>query len=271
MPADCICNVDTVFHLAGKVHTLSEEGHGEAEYRRVNVDGTRELLESSAINGVQRFVYFSSVKATREGGNECYDEAAAGFPKTPYARSKLASEDLVLKGAYVSHATVLRPSMVYGPGMKGNLERMIRAIATGRFPPLPEVGNRRSMVHVEDVVNAAMLVVVKPQAAGRVYHVTDGHEYSTRQIYEWVCEVLGKAVPSWTMPLALPKAFAALGDRIGRIRGRRCFLDTEALEKLLGSACYSPRRIEQELGFRPQRELQGSLLEIVSAMGLSPT
>jgi len=268
LPGNVLPGVDTVFHLAGKAHALSETRQDEAQYHAINTAGTRKLLEACQAEGVQRFVMFSSVKAMGEGGTECLDEGADIPPETPYGRSKLDAERLVLEGGYVPYPVVLRLSMVYGPIDKGNLPRMIHAIAKGRFPPLPELGNQRSMVHVDDVVRAAMLVAERPEAAGGTYILTDGHAYSTRQMYEWICESLGKSIPAWYVPTFALRLLALTGDGIGALRGKRFVFDSDAMEKLVGSACYSSALIQKDLGFRPERNLRESLGEIVVALGL---
>jgi len=220
-------------------------------------------LEVAQEAGVRRFVCFSSVKAMNEGGPDCLDEATACHPETPYGKSKLAAERLVMAGDYVPEPVVLRLSMVYGPAMKGNLPRMVEAVDKGRFPPIPEFGNRRSMVHVEDVVQAALLAAERPEAVGQIYIVTDGQPYPTRQLYEWICEALGKPVPAWQISKIILKVLARVGDLIGNVGGRRFLFDSDALEKLAGSAWYSSKKIEQELGFQAKHHLRESLPEIV--------
>ncbi|HHI92126.1 MAG TPA: NAD-dependent epimerase/dehydratase family protein [Gammaproteobacteria bacterium] len=268
LPDKVLQGVDTVFHLAGKAHALSETRQDEVEYHAINTAGTQRLLEACQAEGVQRFVMFSSVKAMGEGGIACLGEGADIPPETPYGRSKLDAERLVLNGGYVPHPVVLRLSMVYGPIEKGNLPKMIHAIARGRFPPLPELGNQRSMVHVDDVVRAAILVAERPESAGGTYILTDGRAYSTRQMYEWICEALGKSIPSWYVPAFALKLLALMGDGIGAVRGRRFVFDSDALNKLVGSACYSSDLIQKDLGFKPERSLRESLGEIVEALGL---
>jgi len=263
IPVNILHNVDTVFHLAGKAHALSETRQDESEYFYINTEGTRRLLDAAREAGVRRFIFFSSVKAMGEGGDVCLDESAACCPETPYGKSKLEAERLVLEGGYVPEPVVLRLSMVYGPTRKGNLPRMIEAVARGRFPPLPDIHNHRSMVHVDDVVAAALLAAEKTEATGQTYIVTDDTPYSTRQMYEWICEVLGKQAPSWCVPMGVLKMLARVGDGIGVIRGRRFMFDSDALEKLTGSAWYSSEKIEKELGFLPERNLRDSLPEII--------
>lgn len=266
--ADALAGVDTVYHLAGKAHALAETRQDESEYFRINTEATRMLLEACKKQGVHTFVYFSSVKAAGDSEG-VMDERAGGQPDTPYGRAKRASEELVLQGAYVPHPVVIRLSMVYGNTKKGNLPRMIRGVQAGRFPPLPEFDNRRSMVHVDDVVQAAILSATRPEAAGKVYIVTDGESYSTRQMYEWVCEALNKRPPGWYLPLLALKSLAKAGDFIGSLRGRRFIFDSDALEKLVGSACYSSAKIERELGYRAKRKLREALPEIVQFLGLA--
>jgi nucleoside-diphosphate-sugar epimerase len=262
-PGDITEGIDTVFHLAGKAHALSESKQDEKEYFRINAEGTRRILEAAKSSRVRRFVFFSSVKAMNEGSSDCLDEASPCLPVTPYGKSKLEAERLVLEGNYVPEPVVLRLSMVYGPSPKGNLPLMIETVAKGRFPPIPEFGNKRSMVHVEDVVQAAILAGEKPEAIGQTYIVTDGRPYSTRELYEWICQALGKPIPGWQVPKVMFRGLAKIGDAIGALQGRRFMFDSDTLEKLAGSACYSSQKIEQELDFRAHHHLNKSLQEII--------
>jgi len=265
---DALDGIDTVFHLAGKAHVLSSGYQDEAEYFPVNIAATRKLMEAASHAGVRRFVYFSSVKAAEyqgvDGGeNVCLDESCEGLPDTMYGRSKRMAEQLVLGGDFVPEPVVIRPTMVYGITEKGNLPKMIRAVQAGRFPPLPELGNRRSMVHVDDVVRAAILAAEKPQAAGQTYIVTDGQAYSTRQMYEWICDALHKPIPGWIVPFGLLKALGKVGDAIGAVQGKRFMFDSDALKSLTGSAYYSAEKIQHELGFKAQQHLKQALPEII--------
>jgi nucleoside-diphosphate-sugar epimerase len=262
-PSSLCAGINTLFHLAGKAHAMAETDQDEAKYFQINTEGTRKLLEAAKREGVQRFVFFSSVKAVGNSFNRPMDETVTELTDDPYGQSKYAAEQLVLHGGYVPDPVVIRPCMVYGNTEKGNLPRMINAIRRGYFPPLPEVHNKRSMVHVEDVVQAALLAAENPKATGQIYIVSDGRPYSTREIYDWIREALGKSPSSFNLPLGLLKAMAKVGDGIGRLLWRRFFFDSDALDKLNGSAWYSSSKIERELGFRPVHDLQGSLPGIV--------
>ena len=156
-----VCDgVDTVFHLAGCAHDESNAAVLlENPYRHTLVEGTRALLGEASAAGVKRFVFASSVKAMGEGGPACLDESSPPMPVSIYGRAKLAAEQEVLDAGRRSgmSTSVLRFPLVYGPGNKGNIPRMIKAIDRGVFPPLPRNGNRRSMVHVADAVQSLLL------------------------------------------------------------------------------------------------------------------
>lgn len=257
---------ETVFHLAGKAHALTGVQGDEEAYLAINTDGTRHVLEGAVSGGARRFVLFSSVKAMGEGGSRCLDEVFDGQPETPYGRSKLEAERAALEiGKRTGlHVTCLRFPLVYGPGNKGNLFRMIVAIDRGIFPPLPELDNRRSMVHVVDAVRAAVLAAGAPAASGQCYIVTDGRPYSTRELYDLICRALGKPIPRWYVPLWTLKAMGRVGDAIGWVRGKRFLFDSDALEKLVGSAWYSSEKISRELGYRPSMTFPETLPELVA-------
>ena len=199
------------------------------------------------------------------------DESVDSPPDTPYGQSKRAAEKLVLEGGYIPHPVVLRPCLVYGPTPKGNLEKMIAAVRRGRFPPLPEVGNKRSMVHIDDVIAAALLAAEHPAAAGQVYIVADNEPFSTRQLFEWICTAAGRRIPRWTMPLWLLRLLGRVGDGIGRLRGRRFVFDSDALAKLTGSAWYTSAKLQRELGWTPQHTLQETMGEMVGGFARRET
>src|SRR5207244_5154117 len=257
---------DIVYHLAGKAHALAELKGDDEDYFSINTDGTRHVLEGAVAGGARALVLFSSVKVMGEGGSLCLDESFDGQPTSPYGRSKLEAERLVLEiGRRAGiHVTCLRFPLVYGPGNKGNLFRMIAAIDRGVFPPLPELGNRRSMVHVVDVVRAAVLAAATPATSGQCYIVTDGRAYSTRELYELICRALGKSIPRWYVPLWTLKTLGKAGDAIGWISSRRFLFHSDALEQLIGWAWYSSEKIARELGYQPSITFPEALPELVA-------
>lgn len=268
-PIELPAGIGTIIHLAGKAHALAEVAQDEAEYFRVNTEGTRRMLEAARRAKVRAFVLFSTVKAVGDRPATAAvgpaDESWDAEPDTPYGRSKREAEKLVLGGGNVPHPVVLRPCLVYGPTPKGNLEKMIDAVSRGRFPPLPEVGNKRSMVHIDDVIAAALLAAENSAAAGQTYIVADNEPFSTRQLFEWICAAVDRPVPRWTAPLWLLRMLGLVGDRIGRARGKRFVFDSDVLAKLVGNAWFSSAKIQRELGWRPTHTLRESLPEICEA------
>jgi len=245
--------IETVFHCAGYAHAFSSSDP-DAHWR-INFEGTRNLVNAAGEAGVKRFVFLSTVKAMAEPGDECVDEDWPGEPNTPYGKAKRAAEDAVLEAGarYGMHVVNLRLAMVYGRGGRGNLERMARAIQAGWFPSLPETGNRRSLVHVQDVVEVMRLVAARPEANGRTYIIADARAYSGREIQDAIRAVLRKPTLHWSVPAGVLRAAGQMNGRLGEVVGR-----------LIGSACYSPARIERELGWRARVGLEAGLREMLA-------
>lgn len=244
---------EVVFHLAGRAHRF--DSNAEQQHMRITVEGTRDLLNASLKAGVERFVFFSTCAVLGEGAERELDETDAPSPVGAYGRAKLVAEDLVMKmnGTAQLTSTCLRMPMVYGPGHKGSLPRMINAIARGWFPPLPDYRSQRSMVHVEDVTDAAILVSRQPEAAGKIYILAEPRAYSSREIYDIVMHSLGRKLPQWHVPHAALAALAMTGDA-GRWLTKRQFpFDSDGLRRLSRPARYSAARINRELGFQTSR------------------
>jgi UDP-glucose 4-epimerase len=240
--SEALAGAKVVVHLAGRNHVLQETAKDPlAEYRRVNVDGTRNVVRAAASSGVKSFVHMSSVKAMGEGAEGILTENDKCDPQTPYGISKQESEEVVRSesGRSGMKSAILRLPMVYGPGNKGNMPRMIRWADRG-FPfPLVQPDNLRSMVYVGNVA-AAVIAVLESLCSGRMtqgtYIVKDETDYSTRMIYSSICRELGK-VPRF---LPLP---AALGRIAGAISGD--------FRKVTSSFRVSSAKIQEEIGFVP--------------------
>ena len=240
-------SVDTVFHLAGFAHDMQDPSKVEDLYRVINVDATVELARLAVENGVKRFVFISSVKA---GGGlasgKCINESDQNEPEGVYGKSKREAELELLKIGKASgmHVAIIRPSLVYGPNVKGNLKLMLAGIKKGWFPPLPETGNRRSMIHVDDLVRAMLLVAEDERANGEIFIATDGTPHSSRYIYNAMCSALDKSIPKWSVPKILFDTVSLVSPRI-----------KYKLNKLLGDECYSSAKLEA-LGFKAKKTLK---------------
>jgi len=260
--AQACAGMDTVWHIAGFAHTDARRTPAfAARHWAVNAEGTFHLLAAAQAAGIRRFVFLSTVKAVGDPGPRCVDEDWKASPDTPYGQAKRAAEERVLAMGYLSgmQAVNLRPALVYGPGMQANLQRLIEAVRRGWLPPLPETGNRRSLVHVDDVVQALLLAAMQPAAVGQTYFVTDGRSYSGGELYRLIRQALGRPAARWTLPVPVLWGAAHLADGAGRLIGRQDRQAWTLLDKLLGWACYDSRRIVDELGYRPVWDLERAL------------
>jgi nucleoside-diphosphate-sugar epimerase len=257
---------DVVFHLAGRVHKPEGGSRADAEHFRVTVEGTRSLLGAAADANVRVFIFFSTCAVMPEGSTEELNESTEPKPASAYGRAKLQAEKLVLAMNDVNgmRTVCLRLPMVYGPGHKGNLSQMITAIKRGMFPPLPDFDGRRSLLHVEDAIDAALLVAQAPEAAAKVYFVTEPQAYSSREIYDLVVDALGRRRPRWYVPRSVFVGMARIGDLGSRLARRRMPFDSQRLNQLSHSARYSAARIQRELGFTTSRDFESTLPELIT-------
>jgi len=247
IPKDALTDVEVVYHLAGFAHDLGDATKIKNIYQKVNVDATIRLAKLAAKSNVKKFVFVSSVKA---GGSStfgmCASEKNQGDSEGVYGKTKREAELKLLKIGKESgmHVSIIRPSLVYGPNTKGNLQLMWSGIKKGWFPPLPETGNKRSMIHVDDLVRAILLVADDDRANGEIFIATDGTPHSSRDIYNAMCSALGKSIPKWSVPKILFD-FASLASP--RIKYK--------INKLLGDECYSSAKLEG-LGFKAKKSLK---------------
>ncbi|MCG6941963.1 MAG: NAD-dependent epimerase/dehydratase family protein [Thiohalocapsa sp.] len=267
LPGALMNGIDGVFHLAGVAHMQDIAAVPDATYERVNVAGTSALLDAAAAAGVRRFVYFSSIKAVADPGEQCVDERWEAPPTDAYGRSKREAEQRVRDAGrqHGLHVCNLRPCLVYGPGVKGNLARMIDAIDRGRFPPLPDFHNRRSMIGVDDLLDAAWLAMHNEAANGQTFIVADGVDYSTRALFLAISEALGKSVPAWTLPRSLLSAAALTGDLLGAVSGRSPPFSSAVLHRLRGWNCFRASHLRETLGWRPRMCFADALPEMIRA------
>ncbi|MFA7235527.1 MAG: NAD-dependent epimerase/dehydratase family protein [Phycisphaeraceae bacterium] len=256
--AKAVEGVTHVVHLAARVHQMNDTAENpEAEFFRVNVDGTRCLLDAAVNAGVRRFLLMSTVKAMGEQETGRFDETHAAAPTDPYGKSKLAAEQAMfdLASQRGLHAVALRLPMVYGPGAKGNVLELLKAAETGRKLPIGKIRNQRSMIYVGNVVQAALLAVEHDASAGQVYLVCDDRPYSTREVYAEICKAFGKPALLRNVPARLLKFAANIGDLAQRITGRTMPINGGIIRRVAGDLCFSDRKIGEQLGYVPATKL----------------
>lgn len=265
LPDDLMSNVKTVFHLAGKAHALDNPSQDENEYFSINSDATKNLLLAGEKAGVDNFIYFSSVKALRENTENCLDESAEETPTTVYGRSKLAAEQHVLQSG-IDKRIVIRPGMVYGPECKGNLPRLIKLAQKSYIPAFPEIANHRSLISIDDLVATTMLLANSSDAESTVFHLTEPEPYSTNEIMDAIYKGLNKQPPGLTLPKSLLSLLAKVGDIITTVSGKQFIINTQQLQKVFGSACYSSNKVQQVPGVDIKNRLHELMPGVIKSL-----
>ena len=247
--------VKVVVHLAARVHVMRDTSAGALdEYRRTNVAGTARLAEQAVASGAERFVFVSSIKVNGETTHgRRFSEADAAGPVGPYAVSKYEAE-AVLKATAASsglEVVIVRPPLVYGPGVKANFLRLLRAVDRGIPLPLARVDNRRSLIGLGNLVDFLVQCALRPEAAGETFLVSDGEDISTAELVRRIGRAMDRAPRLWPAPVwALAAGARMLGQR-------------SLFESLCGSLQVDIRRAREVLGWQPIRSLDQELADTV--------
>ena len=265
LPDDLMPGISTVFHLAGKAHALDSPAQNEKEYFSINSDATKNLLVAGEKAGVEKFIYFSSVKALREQTDHCLDESSETRPETVYGRSKLAAEQHVLQSS-IAKRIVIRPGMVYGPECKGNLPRLVKLAQKRYIPAFPEVSNHRSLISIDDLVKTTILLANASDIESSVFHLTEPKPYSTNEIMDAIYKGLDRKQPSLTLPKTLLIILARIGDVISRISGKPFAINSSQLQKFSGSACYTSEKVQAVPGVEIENRLNELMPRIIESL-----
>jgi nucleoside-diphosphate-sugar epimerase len=245
--------VRCVVHLIARTHVLRETAADPlSEYRRINVMGTERLAREAAASGVRRLVFLSSVKVNGEHtSTRPYTEDDMPQPEDAYGISKLEAEQALARiaGETRLEIVVLRPPLVYGPGVKGNFLRLMDIVTRGVPLPLGSAINHRSLVYVGNLVDAVIKAIDAPQAAGRVYLVSDGEDVSTPELIREIAKALGVDTRLFPCPTPLLRIAGMLSGRGAETA------------RLIGSLQVDSSRIRRELGWHPRFRLEQGLAE----------
>lgn len=240
--------VDAIVHLAGIAHRRVTDPNG---YRNANAIWPRRLAERASALGIPRFVFISTVKVAGDSHLEPIDESVPLHPGDAYASSKADAEAMLEQVARQIglRVTVLRPPLVYGPGVGANFLRLLRIVNAGWPLPLASVRNRRSLVYIGNLVSAIEACLTHPAAANRTFLVSDDHDVSTPELVEEIAASLGKKARLFAFP---PVLLRTAGGAIGR---------GDAMAALTESLQVDISRIKTELGWRPPFSLEQGLAE----------
>jgi nucleoside-diphosphate-sugar epimerase len=230
-----------VIHAAARVHNLNEKvSDALALFRTVNVDGTLNLAQQAAAGGVKRFIFLSSIKVNGEETQTGFPftEQDAPAPQDPYGISKYEAEVGLrrLCSATGMELVIIRPPLVYGPGVKANFRKMVHWLQSGLPLPLGAIDNRRSLVALDNLVDFILTCINHPAAANQTFLVADGEDLSTTELIKRTAAALGRS--PWLVPVP-PGMLEFVAALLGRqALGQRLFkslqVDISKAREVLG-------------------------------------
>jgi UDP-glucose 4-epimerase len=237
-------SVDVVIHCAAQAHTMNSSTNNSADiYHDTNVDGTLNLARQAIAAGVGRFIFISSVKVNGESTTnaESFNHTSLPAPEDDYGCSKQAAEDglRTLVANSGMELVVIRPPLIYGPGVKGNF-RSLLTVAEKNLPlPLGAINNQRSMVALDNLVDLIMTCITHPHAVNQTFLVSDDQDISTTQLLEMMTRAAGKS------PCLLPMPMSWL-RLAGKLMGKQAMI-----ERLCGNLQVDISHTKQTLGWQP--------------------
>lgn len=238
--------IDAVVHLAARVHQMQEDPEtAEQAHRRANQELTHRIAAAAAAGGVARFVFVSSIKVNGEGGDEVLRPTDPPAPSDSYARSKLAAEEAVrtvTEAGTMTH-TILRPPLMYGPGVKANLFRLLVWVDRGRPWPFGAMTNRRSLLFVGNMADAIATALASPAAAQKTYLLADGAPVSTADILRAIAAAMHR-------PLRMAPLSGGLTSRALTLAGRG-----DLARRLFGSLVVDDSAFRRDTGWVPRFSL----------------
>jgi nucleoside-diphosphate-sugar epimerase len=242
--AAAVSGCSAVVHLAGRVHRMQEQlADPLATYRAMNVTATLELARAAALDGVRRFLFVSTVKVNGEATHaQPFSSSDVPQPADPYAQSKWEAEQGLREiGAQSAmEIVIVRPPLVYGPGVRANFLRLMQLVQAGVPLPLGAVvNNRRSLVGIDNLVDFLLLCVTAPDAAGKTFLISDQHDLSTADLIRLIAAAMGK--PARLLPVP-PSWLSGIASALGKGR---------AADRLLGSLQVDATLASRLLGWTP--------------------
>jgi nucleoside-diphosphate-sugar epimerase len=255
-----LAGVETVVHAAGRAHVMRRMER-DTDFYTSDVVGTQVLCEEAVRAGVRRFVFISSTKAL--GNYSMLSDATPAKPVDQYGRSKLAAEDAVRRILPASiHSTTLRPPLIYGPGVKGNMLTLLRLVDAEVPLPLGSVQNSRSMIFVRNLAHAVIGVLNTPSAGGETFLVSDGRDLSTPDIVRGLATALRRRPRLFNFPVSVIKTAAKMSELVDRASpfGRLSLM----VDRLVSSQVVDSSRIWDSIGTPPPFGPEEGFLEMAT-------
>ena len=253
---EALKTVDCVIHLAGLAHQLRPSASDVSAFNQTNVEGSRFVAEQAVRAGVRRLIFVSSIKVNGEGGSKtAYQAGDAPNPRDPYAQSKLDAE-IVLNdvcGRSRMELVIIRPPLIYGPGVGGNFRRLMSLAALGLPLPFLSIDNNRSLIGIWNLASFIETCMTHPLAAGEIWLVSDGEDLSTPMLLRKLSRLMGK--PSRLIPTS-PQILRGLAACLGF---------GTAMSRLCGSLRLDSTRARRRLNWTPPLSVDDGLARTVAA------
>jgi nucleoside-diphosphate-sugar epimerase len=253
---DALSGCDVVMHLAARVHAMKDNVNDPLDaYRAVNVDATINLARQAVENGIKRFIFVSSVKVNGEmTADKPFSAHDRPAPIDPYGQSKLEAECALqtLSRETGLEVVIVRPPLVYGPGVRANFLKLMQMVKLGLPLPFGNIQNRRSMVALDNLIDFLILCADHPDAAGRVFMVSDDNDLSLQDLILLLARFMGKSSIMVPVPVGLMMSCA------------RMFGNAENANRLFGSLQVDITDTKECLGWRPVESVETAMKKTVS-------
>lgn len=239
-------DVDVLVHAAARVHHLNESAADSMQYQHINADATLKLARIAQEAGVKRLIYFSTAKVYGEGNTECYRESSQPEPQGEYAKSKLRAEQMLLHISEVAgiDVVILRPPLVYGPGVGGNFKTLWRIASTGWPLPLAQVHNQRDMIAIDNLTEIAAICCEDSRVVGQIFNVADKQPYSLSEIIRSIRRANADRERLWSLPECV------LQKLLIQLRG------ADDAQRLLGNFRLDTELVRQTLDWQPRTDMK---------------
>ena len=221
------------------------------QYKKVNLHGTLNLAQQAAISGVKRFIFISSIKVNGEKTNldQPFTEQDKPKPTDSYGLSKWKAEKGLQKISkqYGMEFVIIRPTLIYGPGVKGNFQKIISLVKTGIPLPLGAIHNKRSFIAIDNLIDLIIVCLKHPAASNQIFLAADGEDLSTTQLIKELANVASKRLFLIPLPIFILKMFAL-------ILGKKIIID-----RLIQSLQVDISKSQNLLNWRPKKSLSEGL------------
>ena len=245
-----LIGVDTVIHLAARAHILDDSVEDPAaEFFRVNTKGTINLIKAAIKAEVKHFIFISSIGAITTLSRDILTETATCQPDTPYGASKLAAETALIDLCQNTPMswTIIRPTLVYGPGNPGNMQRLLKLVSSHLPLPLGSIDNQRSFLYIGNLIDAMITCLDHPNAKNQIFLLSDGQNISTPALIRHLTCFLNTRSILLPIPVPLLRLF-------GKITGK-----SSALDRLMESLVVSNEKIATTLNWQPPYSIEQGL------------